>query len=537
MEKADIFCISPIAIGVYASQTDKKDNEKVKSIRTSRGIWWHLVIGMAIVFNIPSFSFARLPQKVNALYLPAPCFTERKINEFIHYAKLADLNAAVLHVKDPHGWIRWKSDNALAKEIGALASSGLVEPALKQLKAQGFWTIAKLDLFVDHRLVTRHPEMGIVNRDNGEQWVDKKGLGWANPYNQNVWEYNIALGRELAALGFDEIQFDYVRFPSDGNLSNIRYPQKPVELSKTDCIAKFLESAYRTLHPLGVTVSVDLFGLVAWKTVDFGLGQLLESIAPHVDVICPMLYPSHFPPGFLGQQNPGDYPLEIMELSLKRIQKRTDKIIRPWLQGFWYTPEQINAQLEGLANAETASWTVWHPSGNYASTYETLARRLNQTFPEPQFYPSIGEISQRDQRIIPGSTRVVNLTNYKQGYSIISLEESGNKNRSAYSTLIQVLETLDEGIMDRILTTRQIPFSRLTAKYSKKLWLADLICRDLQINPHALRPRPIYIDWQNNCQFTRAIPRARLSSYRAAAKAVFAKDRDIFAGMPKPVVN
>jgi hypothetical protein len=96
---------------------------------------------------------------------------------------------------------------------------------------------------------------------------------------------------------------------------------------------------------------------------------------------------------------------------------------------------------------------------------------------------------------------------------------------------------LDEGIMDRILITRQIPFSRRTAKYSKKLWLSDLICRDLQINPHSLRPRPIYIDWQNNCRFTRAIPRERLSSYRAAGKAVFAADRDIFAGMPKPVVN
>jgi hypothetical protein len=487
---------------------------------------------MVIVIFIPSFSFARLPEKVNALYLPAHSFSERKINEFIHYAKLSGINAAVLHVKDPHGWIRWNSGNVLAKEIGAVASYGRVEPALKQLKAQGFWTIAKLDVFVDHRLVIQRPEMGAVDVLTDEPWVDKKGLGWADPYNQKVWEYNIALARELVELGFDEIQFDYIRFPSDGNISNLSYPSKPGHLSKTECIGRFLESAYRTLHPLGVTISVDLFGMVAWKTVDFGVGQLIESIAPHVDVICPMLYPSHFSPGFLGQQNPGDYPLEIMELSLKRIQKRTDKTIRPWIQGFWYSPAEINAQLNGLANAKTASWSVWNPSGNYSPTYAALAARLNQTFPEPQFYPSLAEIGQRDQHIILGRARVVNLTNFKQGYSIISLEASGNKNRPAYTTLIQVLETLDEGIMDKILATRQIPFTRKTGKYSKKLQLAGLLCRDLQIDPRVLRPKPIYIDWQNGCRFSRTIPHQPLIDYQAAGKAFLAGDRDIYATNP-----
>ena len=118
------------------------------------------------------------------------------------------------------------------------------------------------------------------------------------------------------------------------------------------------------------------------------------------------------------------------------------------------------------------------------------------------------------------------------------MEESRNKNRPAYVNLIQVFETLDEGIMDQILTIRQVPFSRRTAKYSKKLWLADLLCRDLQIDPHLLRPRPIYIDWHNNCRFTREIPRERLSSYRTAGEVVFATDRDILAGVPQePAAN
>jgi hypothetical protein len=376
--------------------------------------------------------------------------------------------------------------------------------------------------------------MGILDTATGSQWVDKKGLGWTDPYNQKVWEYNIALARELAELGFDEIQFDYIRFPSDGDLSNISYPSKPGHLSRIECIGKFLESAYRTLHPLGVTISVDVFGMVAWKTVDFGVGQSIESIAPHVDVICPMLYPSHFSPGFLGQQNPGDNPLEIMELSLKRIQNRTDKTIRPWIQGFWYSPAEINAQLNGLANAKTASWSVWNPSGNYSPTYAALAARLNQTFAEPQFYPSITEIEQRDQHIILGRARVVNLTNYKQGYSIISLEAPGNKNRPAYATLIQVMETLDEGIMDKILATRQIPFTRRTGKYSKKLQIAELLCRDLQIDPHGLRPKPIYINWQNGCRFSRTIPHQPLIDYQTASEVFLAGDREIYATKPGP---
>ena len=479
----------------------------------------------------PGGSTAATPGSIKALYLPSHCFTERKVNEFIHYAKLSGINAAVLHVKDPHGWIRWKSKNALAAEIGAIAANGRVEPVLKKLKDQGYWTIAKLDLFVDHRLVTRRPEMGILDIRTDGPWLDKNGLSWANPYNQRVWDYNIALACELAALGFDEIQFDYVRFPSDGDLTSTYYPSRPEHLTKTRCIGNFLESAYARLHPLGVAVSADLFGLVAWKTEDFGVGQLLETVAPHVDVICPMLYPSHFPPGFLGQQKPQDYPLEIMEMSLKRIRKRTDKIIRPWIQGFWYNPREINAQINGLANARTTNWSVWNPAGNYATTYEALALRLNQTFPEPQFYPSIAEIVSRDQRIIPGNSRVVNLTNYKQGYSIISLERPGTEEKSAYATLIQVLETLDEGIMDHILTIRQIPFSRRTAKYSKKLWLADLLCRDIQTEPRLLRPRPVYIDWHNSCRFTLTIPQEPLSNYRTAGEAMFAADRDILAGL------
>jgi hypothetical protein len=477
---------------------------------------------------------AALPENVKAIYLPSHGFAERQIGEFIHYAGLTGLNAVVMHVKDPKGLIYWRSRNQTAIKNKAVAGNGLLEQALKTLKSRGFWCIAKLDVFADHRLVRNDPTLGILDVRTGGPWNDKKGLYWSNPFHRQVWEYNLALCRELAALGFDEIQFDYIRFPSDGDLTVVHYPEKPENWSRTACIGKFLETAHAELGPKGIILSVDLFGLVAWKTTDFGVGQLVEAIAPHVDVICPMLYPSHFPPGFLGKSNPGDFPFEIMALSMQRIKRRTDKRIRPWIQSFWYGPDDINAQIDGLSEAQTSSWAAWNPAGNYKTTYRAFAQRLDQTFPEPQFYQSVADLSDHADRIVPGNFRIVNLTNYRQGYSIISLEEARRNRPSSYSTIIQVMGTLDEGIMDRILKVRMIPFSRLTRPYLKKLRLVELFCQDLQINPRVLRPEPFYIDWQNDCRFIRTIPEDRLSSYRMAGETTFAKDRKVYADFPNP---
>jgi hypothetical protein len=496
-------------------------------------VWFLFFILLADCIMLGSDGLAAMPENLKAVYLPSNCFTERKISEFNHYAGLAGFNAVVLHVKDPRGMIRWKSANQLANAIGAVAAYGLVEDTLRELKKQGYWCIAKLDVFADHRLVRQDPYLGILDIRTGGPWADKNGLYWANPFNKKVWEYNIALCRELIDLGFDEIQFDYIRFPSDGDLSVLNYPVRDETLSRSRCIGKFLETAYVRLNPTGVIISVDLFGLVAWKFEDFGIGQQIEAIAPHVDVICPMFYPSHFPSGFLGKANPAEIPLEIMELSMKRIKRRTDKCIRPWIQGFWYTADDINAQIDGVMLAENKSWSVWNPAGNYVTTYDAIGKRLNQVFPAPKFYPSIAEISMKAERIIAGSSRIVNLTSYKNGYTIVSLDEAKGAGSRSYATLIQVLETMDEGIMDRILTIREIPFSRSTGKYKKKLYLADLICRDLQIDARVIRPKPIYVDWQKDCRFTATIPPDRLSKYQIAAKVAFTKDRDTYATLSK----
>jgi hypothetical protein len=158
-------------------------------------------------------AWAGPPEAVRGVYLAPYNFGERKIEETVHYAKLAGLNAAVLHVKDPHGELHWDSQNAIAKAIGAVKAESSLPIAVRVLKANGIWVVAKQDVFQDSALASGHPEMAVLDSGTGKPWQNKNKLGWVNPYDKRVWEYNIELSKELVALGFDEIQYDYIRFP------------------------------------------------------------------------------------------------------------------------------------------------------------------------------------------------------------------------------------------------------------------------------------------------------------------------------------
>ena len=453
------------------------------------------------------------------VYVPAHKITQRAFDEIVHYATLTPINAVVLHVKSPRGRLMWAADNVLAREIGACGTYRHLSRHVARLKADGIRTIAKLDVFADHLLAAAHPEMGILTGHADTPWTDANGLYWTNPGDSRVWDYNIALARELVLMGFEEIQFDYVRFPSDGDLSAIRSTEIESGVSKADCIASFLERARTTLKPLDADISADIFGLTAWKTDDFGVGQVLEKMAPYLDVICPMFYPSHFPAGFLGKQSPGDFPEMIMETSMRSMMKRTTKPIRPWIQGFWYRPQQIVDQIDGIANTSAGSWSIWNPTGRYHRSYEALALRSGVTLTPPQFYPTAETLRTLDHRSVRGNHTLVNFTNFRMGYSIISLEAPQKGEKIRYASPSAVLATLDEGIMDHILRQRTIPIAAGAEPYVKKQLLSKLLCDDLGKDPRRMRPEPIYIDWANDCVFsTVAIPPLRLAHYAAISR-------------------
>jgi hypothetical protein len=455
------------------------------------------------------------PEKLTGVYFPPVCLYGRSLEGIVHYMKAAGLNLAVLHAKDPFGRLFWESNNSLAKDMGSSVSHAPLEAAIQSLKQKGIWTAVKIDVFQDSFLVKNHPEMGVEDSKTGELWADHKGLHWANPYDQRVWDYTIALCLELAELGVDEIQFDYIRFPSDGDLSTIEYPVKLDHTSPQECIGKFLAYAHSKLKPSGVMISVDLFGMTAWKTDDFGVGQVLEQITPHVDVICPMFYPSHFPENFLNLKNPAQYPYKIMKSSLEEMKKRTGKEIRPWIQGFWYTPDEIDAQLRGISENSIQSWTVWNPSGRYAETFDALAARAGAAFPEPEFYPPLEDLRERNDLVLTGLTKVINQTCYRKGYSILSLDDSAHGEKNEYATLTEVASTLDESIIDRILKGRGIAVSKWTSRRAKITHLTNMIIQDLGVDPCRMRPAPIYIDWDNGCYFSLSVPHQRLDLYQS----------------------
>lgn len=457
------------------------------------------------------------PVPFHGIYLPGQCLTPRRIDKVLHYAPLAGINAVVLHAKDPRGRLYWDSRHAVAEPMGASVCKGQFQRAVRRLRAQGIWVVAKLDVFIDARLVSHHPHLGVKDRQTEAPWADRHGLHWANPHDPAVWRYNIELARELARLGVDEIQFDYVRFPTDGDLERIVYPRSATPRSPAKTIGAFVAEARMALRGESAVISADLFGLTAWKTADFGVGQVIEEIAPHVDILCPMLYPSHFPPGFLGWKQPGRHPREIMRKSLERLEQRTDRPLRPWVQGFWYTPEEINAQLDGIADTGRQDWSVWNPTGNYEALYRAVSNRTGKAFPLPTFYPSLEILRQQPPRRIRGHRRTVHYTDPGEGFSILSLEAPVEGARP-YHTLQIVLNLLDEAVMDRILTGRGTPVSSMTGRGWKIGKLVQIVTEDLNLSPRKIRPRPIYVDWSPNgpCRFTWVLPQNKMEIYRGS---------------------
>ena len=215
---------------------------------------------------------ARPPECLRGVYLNSAGFYERKITETLHYAKEAGLNAVVMHVKDPYGHLYWEAQNAVAREIKASKGDKQLRAAVHRFNDAGLWTIAKLDLLQATLLATHRPEWAIQDSVTGKPWHNRQKLAWGNPHDERVWDYNLALARELLALGFDEIQFDYIRFPSDGDLTRVKYPKVLKDKDRLQVIGAFLEKANRELKPLGATISVDLFGFVAWMTYRFRRG-------------------------------------------------------------------------------------------------------------------------------------------------------------------------------------------------------------------------------------------------------------------------
>jgi hypothetical protein len=287
------------------------------------------------------------------------------------YLAMPGLNTIELDVKDEDGRVGFvPSSVPLAMRTGAAAPYYKATRVARQAHAHGVYMIGRIVTFEDPVLAEKRPDLAIRSSD-GSIWHTNGGLAWTNPYDRRVWAYNVDLAAAAVEAGFDEIQFDYVRFPSDGDVSLIRYPGTHTQPMRWT-IPAFVQYAGKRLHPLGARVSVDVFGLSANR--DLGIGQLPRRVSRYVDAVYPMVYPSHFRSGEYGISDPNAVPGETVTRSLQDFQRALEgrkARLTPWLQDFslgrTYDEEDVLAQVAAARGLHTRGFLLWNPEGLYTT--------------------------------------------------------------------------------------------------------------------------------------------------------------------------
>jgi hypothetical protein len=293
------------------------------------------------------------------------------------YTETLGLNTIELDVKDENGEVAYHElAPSLAKHVGSAKRYYDPVKAATEVHEQGIYLIGRVVCFEDPILSEKRPELAIAST-GGAVWRNDAGLGWTNPYDKRVWNYNVEVAKSAVRAGFDEIQFDYVRFPSDGDIETAVFAGRRRE-PMAATIARFVHYAANRLRPLGARVSVDVFGLSAARNL--GIGQSPRRLARIVDAIYPMTYPSHYGPGEYGLADPSATPGRTVGRSLRdfRRQMRGGKAkLIPWLEDFTLggttTLQKVREQIRAARRWKTAGFLLWNPSGVY--TMEALTVR------------------------------------------------------------------------------------------------------------------------------------------------------------------
>lgn len=284
-----------------------------------------------------------------------------------------ELNALVIDVKGDRGLVPFRSAALIAAGLPQTTITVPDMPALmKTLHSHGLYLIARIVVFKDEPLAAAHPQW-TVHDAHGAVWKDREGLSWIDPFRREAWERNLALAEEAAQLGFDEVQFDYLRFP---DATGLVFSEPDTEERRIAAINGFLDAAQQRLLRYNVFVAADVFGYVAWNSNDTHIGQQLEAVAQHVDYLSPMLYPSGFSFGIPGHRNPVAAPYNIVYDSLQRAQQRTGLPgvrFRPWLQAFRdyafdrraFGEREIRLQIDAAEAAGTNGWMLWNARNRY----------------------------------------------------------------------------------------------------------------------------------------------------------------------------
>lgn len=350
-----------------------------------------------VVSHVPT------PEKVKAIYMTSWVASDRKWRtQLVRFIEESEINSVVIDIKDYTGEIVYPVE---LKELAAYGSEGIRVRDMKEfiadLHTRDIYVIGRIAVFQDALMVKKKPEWAVRRSSDDGVWRDRKGISWLDPGNSEVWRYAALIGKDAHAIGFDEINYDYIRYPSDGNMQDIAYPfakgRKKVDVMH-DFYA-YLAGVFNK-EKIAIPISADLFGMTTTNTDDLNIGQLLENALPYFDFIAPMVYPSHYPPNFNGWKDPNTVPGEVVKFSMSRAVARANAFeakeagfvaststpkfvptgkyankLRPWLQDFDYGGDygepEVRAQIAGTYSSGLDSWMIWDPANRYTrSAYD-----------------------------------------------------------------------------------------------------------------------------------------------------------------------
>ncbi len=337
-------------------------------------------------------SYVDTPEQVKAIYMTAcvagtPSFRD----ELIEIAETTEINSIVIDIKDFSGGISFDTDNPLLNDfVSDRCGAGDMRELVERLHNAGIYVIGRITVFQDPLYAVAHPDVAVQKESDRTIWDDYKGVHFIDPGAQDFWKYIVELSKESHKLGFDELNYDYIRYPSDGPMKDIYFPvsYKRADGQKKEVLRDFFEYLYEEINiKEGITTSADLFGMTTTNTDDLNIGQYLEYALSYFDYVAPMVYPSHYPKGFNGWNNPNDHIYDVVHYSMSSafnralaFQKATstpsdiaERIsplqLRTWIQDFDYGGDygatEIRAQFKASYDAGVPSWMIWSPSNKY----------------------------------------------------------------------------------------------------------------------------------------------------------------------------
>jgi len=320
------------------------------------------------------------PDPVRGLYVNRWAALGQKMWQLIDVAKTTEVNALVIDVKDDRGFVLYKSRVPLAQEIGADTNRPMrparLRAVLDTMRAYGIYPIARIVVAKDPLLAERHVEWAIRRKDDpSKPWLDKNGKPWLDPHHREVWQYAVELAKEAVALGFSEVQLDYVRFPDERRLAReATFPLAQGRV-RAQVIRDQLAFARAALKETKVPMTIDVFGLTTTDTTDMGIGQRWEMFVDQADVVLPMAYPSHYAPGTYKLGRPNAHPYAVIDHTLDDAKRRSAGIagaakVVPWYQDFTLGPpryhaEHVRAQIRAGYDNGVMSWMLWNPGSRY----------------------------------------------------------------------------------------------------------------------------------------------------------------------------